>query len=255
MEENIFRDVPKFEYQEFPEIPNSSEFIKVIKGRRSVRVFTNEEVPEDIMRSCLDMALLAPNSSNLQPWEFYWVRTPKKKEKIVEACLSQPAARTAKELIVAVARTDTWKQRCMEMLSLFSKNSNVPKAAITYYETIAPLAYNQGPLGIYGLIKRILVFFIGLFRPIPRAPVSGCDMKIWAIKSVALACENLMLALRAYDFDSCPMEGIDAQRIKRVLNLSNNSEIVMVLGIGKRSSEGVYGPRIRFPKEKFLFEV
>ena len=30
----------------------------------------------------------------------------------------------------------------------------------------------------------------------------------------ALACENLMLALRAYGYDSCPMEGMDSKRIK-----------------------------------------
>ena len=34
----------------------------------------------------------------------------RKKEQMVEACFSQNAAKTAKELVVAVARIDTWKR-------------------------------------------------------------------------------------------------------------------------------------------------
>ena len=61
------------------------------------------------MRACLELTVLAPNSSNLQPWEFYWVRDKVKKEKLVNYCLGQPAASTAQELVVAVARPDYWK--------------------------------------------------------------------------------------------------------------------------------------------------
>lgn len=255
MSENIFEEIPEFNYLESEEKPNLEEFIKVVKGRRSVRVFTDENIPSEVLQSCFDMALLAPNSSNLQAWEFYWVRNPYKKEKLVEACLSQPAARTAKELIVAVARTNTWKERSKEMLALIRKEPNVPKAVLNYYEKIVPLAYNQGPLGIFGLIKRILVFLIGFFRPIPREPVSLEHLKIWAVKTVALACENFMLALRAHGFDSCPMEGMDSSRVAKILDLPSDAVVVMVIGAGRRSSKGIYGPRIRFPKEKFIFEI
>ena len=86
------------------------DFFEAVKKRRSVRKFTNTEVPEDVMRKCLKASLQAPNSSNLQPWEFYWIRNLEKKEQVVEACFSQNAAKTAKELVVAIARIDTWKR-------------------------------------------------------------------------------------------------------------------------------------------------
>ena len=57
------------------------DFFEVVKKRRSVRKFNDSEVPQDVMRKCLKASLLAPNSSNLQPWEFYWVRSLKKKKK------------------------------------------------------------------------------------------------------------------------------------------------------------------------------
>ena len=83
------------------------EFFDVVEKRRSVRKFTDKKVPEDVMRKCLKAATLAPNSSNLQPWEFYWVRDLENKKKVVEACFSQNAAKTAKEIVITVARIDT----------------------------------------------------------------------------------------------------------------------------------------------------
>ena len=89
---------------------------------------------------------------------------------------------------------------------------------------------------------------MGLSRPIPREPVSFSDMKIWAQKSTALACQNLMLSFRAFGYDSCPMEGIDSRRIKKLLNLHKTDQICMVISAGKRSKNGVYGKRIRLVK-------
>ena len=54
------------------------DFFEAVYKRRSVRKFTNTEVPEDVMRKCLKASLQAPNSSNLQPWEFYWIRNLEK---------------------------------------------------------------------------------------------------------------------------------------------------------------------------------
>jgi len=235
---------------------DKSEFIKVIKSRRSVRIYDDTPINEKDMKECLELALLAPNSSNLQPWEFYWVRSENKKQKLINYCLGQPAAATAQELIVAVARPDFWKINAKRMLTLFKeKGDKIPKSASIYYNKIVPLAYYQGPLGSFGVIKKIIVFFRGLKTPTPREPGSKSDMKIWAQKSTALACENLMLSLRAYGYDSCPMEGMDSKRIKKLLDLTSPAEICMVISAGKRASNGVYGEQVRFNSDHFIHEV
>jgi nitroreductase len=238
-----------------PEV-NLEEFRKVIESRRSIRVFDGTPIPEGVTRECLRLALLAPNSSNLQPWEFYWVRSKEKKQKLVEACLSQPAAETAAELIVCVARRKTWRAMAARMLAEFSKAETPPPAAvITYYKKLVPLAYTVGPFGLLGLIKKMGMFLIGLNRPVPREPTSISDMKIWSIKSTALACENLMLAFRASGFDSCPMEGMDSRRVRKLLNLAGDASVVMVISAGRRKPEGVYGPQIRFDSKHFIHEI
>ena len=232
------------------------DFIKTVKSRRSVRNYNDEPVLEKDMKACLELALLAPNSSNLQPWEFYWVRSSEKKQKLVSYCLGQPAAATAQELVVAVARPDYWKVNQKRMLELIAEmGEKAPKSVKKYYGRIVPLAYQQGLFSIKGYLKKIAMEIRGIKRPTPREPYNKKGMSVWAHKSTALACENLMLSLRAYGYDSCPMEGIDSKRIKKLLNLKSPAEISMVVSAGKRAKNGVYGKQVRFKSSYFIHEV
>jgi nitroreductase len=244
----IFKDVPKFMYSEDLLETSSEEFDKIVKNRRSVRYYTNEKIPRRVLDQVLEWGLLAPNSSNLQAWEFYVVNDPIKKSLLVEALFNQPAARTAQELIVAVGNLKSWKKNRTLMLDHLAKLENVPSPVIAYYKKLVPLVYGQGPLGSFGLAKWIVNSAIGIFRPIPREPNSRADMRVWAVKSTALACQNIMMGFSAHGFDTCPMEGYDSKRIKKILGLGRNSEVVMVISAGKRDKRGVYGPRIRMPK-------
>ena len=244
------------EYTENPLEINKEELVKTIKSRRSVRVFNEEKILEEDMRKCLELTVLAPNSSNLQPWEFYWVRSEKKKEKLIAYCLNQPAASTAQELVVAVARPDFWKANQKRMLELFKEmGDKAPKSAIKYYTKIVPLAYKQGFFSIRGYIKKLVLEIRGLKKPTPREPYNSRGMAIWAHKSTALACENFMLSLRAFGYDSCPMEGMDSKRIKKLLGLSYPAEISMVISAGKRAKNGVYGKQMRFENKYFIHEI
>ena len=250
--DNILLNVPNHNHSE-PEVKiDKEEFIKVVESRRSVRVFKKDSIKEEHIKECLELALLAPTSSNLQCWEFYWVRSKDKKEKLKTYCLGQLAARTAQELIVCVARTDTWKQNKNKILKYLQENNSKSKSALSYYQKIVPLVYTQGPFGILGFIKKILIFFIGMFKVVPREPTSLSDMRVWAHKTTALACENLMLALRAYGYDSCPMEGMDSKKIGKMLKLTNKSEVCMVIGIGKREKNGIYSKRFRLDSKDFI---
>lgn len=253
---DVLTKVPETTYrEEAPEI-DAKEFEKVVESRRSVRIFTDDEIPEEVMNKCLDLTLLAPNSSNLQPWEFYWVRDEEKKKKLASYCMGQLAAKTASELVVCVARVDKWKERQKDMIEFFDQSEErVPKGAYIYYQKIVPMAYTQGIFSLIGYLKKILFFFMGIKKVTPREPTSMSDMRVWAHKSTALGCENLMLALRAYGYDSCPMEGHDSKRVRRLLGLPKGAEICMVIGAGKRAEKGIFSKRVRMPKEKFIFEV
>lgn len=253
MAKNILNESPDFNYNEKTPAIDASEFQKVIDSRRSVRVFEDVSVPEDIITKCMENALLAPNSSNLQPWEIYRIKNKKTRDMINNACLDQTAAVSAAELFIFVARTGTWKKHADEMLALFNRQgSKVPGSAKKYYGKLVPFVYNQGFLNLFGCLKRGLYFIKGFSGPIIREPVNMNHMRIWAVKSTALACENFMLSMRAYGFDSCPMEGYDSSRIKKILALPKDALVVMAIGTGKRKQGGIWGKRIRYDSSRFL---
>lgn len=245
---------PKSYHEEAPQI-DFNEFKKVVESRRSVRRFTKEAIPEPVVREALRMALLAPTSSNLQSWEFYWVRNPQKKKELAQACLNQSAAKTAQELIVCVARMDTWRRNAKLMVKELEKTPYATKTLFAYYQKLVPIVYSVGFLGILSPLKCLLVNLWGLFRPMVRAPVWPSELKAWASVTTSLACENLMLAFRAQGYDTCPMEGFDEVRVKKLLHLKSGAHVVMVISAGKRAQGGIYGYQIRLDPKNFIFEV
>jgi nitroreductase len=231
------------------------EFFDVVESRRSVRKYLPEPVPREVIDRALSAALLAPNSSNLQPWEIFLVSSPEKKAAMVSACLDQSAAATAAELVVFTARTDTWRRNREHLLKTLKERGGAPDVALNYYHKIVPLMYAHGWLNAFGWIKKIVFSVVGIFRPVPRGPFSNAEVKSVLSKSVALACQNFMLAIAAQGYATCPMEGFDALRVKKILEIGRKSVVVMVIAVGKENPEGIYGPRLRLDPKFFLFEV
>ena len=241
------------------ELESAKVVEEVIRRRRSIRVFEPGTIPSEHIEHCLDMAMLAPNSSNLQAWEFYWIQSPEVRKKAVEACFSQAAAATANELIAFIARTRTWRRivtHNAEVLSALEKQgARIPEALWTYTRKIIPFTYSNGVLGLKGLLKKVLFFVMGLVRPSPRGPTTESDLRLWAHKTVALAAENFMLAAGSLGYDTCPMEGFDPKRLHRALNLPRDARITMVVAVGRRRPSVSVLPQIRAPRDWFVHRV
>lgn len=234
-----------------------------IAYRRSTRVYKPIDIDTEKVKQCIQNAALAPNSSNLQLWEFYHITDSDKLKAISKACFNQNAAKTANQMLVIVTRKDLWKQRAKANISFleaaFGKTELTEKLqkrkqqAINYYKKIIPTIYWDF-LGIFGFIKYVIFQIVGLFRPIYRQTRLS-DMRIVAHKSAALAAENFMLGMAAIGYDTCPMEGSDTLMIRRILNLPYGAEINMVIGCGIRDDSGIYGPRFRVPFETVYFKI
>jgi nitroreductase len=52
-----------------PSLENN-ELLKIIFKRRSVRKFTDDDIPDDVFKAILEAGRLAPSTVNLQPWSF-----------------------------------------------------------------------------------------------------------------------------------------------------------------------------------------
>ena len=54
------------------------ELKEVIENRRSIRKYTNEDVPNELLEDLIECARLAPSAKNRQPWYFVVVRNKEK---------------------------------------------------------------------------------------------------------------------------------------------------------------------------------
>ncbi len=238
-------------------------FSEIINYRRSIRHYSTSKINPSKVRDCLELATLAPNSSNMQLWEFYHITDLEVLKKLSVACLNQKSAITAQQMVLFVTRQDLFRSRAKkimgtEMLNVL-KNSPKEKQAIRmkkwklYYGNIMPFLYARF-FGLIGFLRKIFVNIIGIFRPIVYQ-VSENDSRVVVHKTCALAAQTFMLAMANEHYDTCPMEGFDSRRVKSILNLPYGAEINMVVSCGIRSETGVWGDRMRIPFDEVYYNI
>ena len=235
----------------------SQAFEEIIEKRRSNRKFDpNVEVPDEVIQRSLERSILSPNSSNMQLWEFYWIKDPALQKDFHAYCLNQNAARTAKQLVVFVTRQDHWKKRVqwhLERVQNGFTEETTPnqEKLMNYYGKLMPLAYGTDQFGFLSLLRSTLSGLIGAFRPMTRMK-GRADQRITVHKSCALAAQTFMLSIAAEGFESCPMEGFDAVRVKQALGLPKMAEVNMIISVGKGTEAGIWGERHRVPFEEVV---
>ncbi len=60
----------------------ATKFLERMRARRSVREFSSDPVPIDVLENCIEAAAQAPSGANKQPWTFVLVTDPEQKKKI-----------------------------------------------------------------------------------------------------------------------------------------------------------------------------
>ncbi len=73
--------------------------MKAILGRRSIRKFTGEKIPDEDVKKFLEAAMAAPSACNQQPWHFLVVRDKKTHDAIMEI---QPYTKMLEKSSVAI---------------------------------------------------------------------------------------------------------------------------------------------------------
>lgn len=75
------------EYTKYPEKQmkkRARSFYNNLKRRRTVRDFSDAEIPREVIEDCIRAAGTAPNGANMQPWHFVVVNDKKIKKQIRE---------------------------------------------------------------------------------------------------------------------------------------------------------------------------
>jgi len=78
---------------------------EVIKSRRTIRKFTEEDVSDETVRKIIEAGMLAPSAGNMQSWEFIIVRDKTTKYSLSQEALGQPHVLESPVTIIVATNT------------------------------------------------------------------------------------------------------------------------------------------------------
>lgn len=84
------------------------DVFEAIEKRRSVRSYTGEAIPEELMEILLRAARDAPSAKNIQPWRFILVTDKEALTSMVPICNNQGFVKDAGALIVGITEDEKW---------------------------------------------------------------------------------------------------------------------------------------------------
>ncbi|MDH3584970.1 MAG: nitroreductase family protein, partial [Phycisphaerae bacterium] len=105
------------------------------------------------------------------------------------------------------------------------------------------LAFGTGPLGLGWMWKALLAPLARVFRPVPEIP--AVHRRAWLGRHVMLSAMLFMLAAADEGLATCPMEGFDEGRLRRVLGIPRRFTVPVIVTVGYAADENK--PKSRLP--------
>lgn len=199
---------------------DSAPVAEAIMSRRAIKRFDpNHRMSPLETRRLLSLARLSPTAFNIQHWRFVVLRDSALRRTVRAVAWDQPQVTDASLLIVLCADLKAWE-----------KNPS-------RYWTHAPKAVQDL------VVPAIQAYYAG------REQVQRDE----AMRSCGIAAMTLMLAAREMGYDSCPMDGFDANAVGALINLPRDHAVAMFVAIGK--GQGDPWPRGGgLPENEVVFE-
>ncbi|VAX00836.1 Oxygen-insensitive NAD(P)H nitroreductase / Dihydropteridine reductase [hydrothermal vent metagenome] len=174
--------------------------IEAIKQRRAIKYFdADHTMPEEKIDQLMSLAKLAPTAFNQQNTRFVMVESSKLRQQIRIAAHDQAQITDASLVIVLCADLNAWQKNPQRYWD------NAPEQVQQYMNGAIDSYYRH-----HELVQR--------------------DE---AMRSAGIAAQTIMLAAKAMDYDSCPMDGFDFDAVGDLINLPDDHVIAMIVVVGK----------------------
>ncbi len=197
----------------------TNDFHKIVTGRRSIKNYDkNVKISREEMEDILTLATLAPSSVNMQPWRFLVIESPEGKATLAPlASFNQNQVETSSAVI-----------------AVFGDLNNFDK-----FEDIYGAAVEKGYMPAE-VKENIHASFSGYFENISRE-----EMKDVVLVDGGLVSMQLMLAARAYGYDTNPIGGYEKDKIAEAFGMDKDRYVpVMLISIGKAADSGHQSVRL-----------
>ena len=190
--------------------------LELIQKRYTAKQYnTDKEIPQDKIEALKEILRLTPSSINIQPWKFTFVQNPEIKAKLASVSMHNTEKINQAKLLVVFSVADD--------LDAFQEvvNEELPKARADWYSQI-------------------------------KVSMPETELKMWLSKQVYIALGVGLTASAVLGLDSTPMEGIELDKYKDILNMSTYKPLfAMAVGYG---SEDDFNRIEVTPKSRRLHE-
>jgi nitroreductase len=208
--------------------------LQVFTHRRATRHFQSRPVEDTDIQTLLEAARWAPSGYNLQPTHFIVIREPQQRQRLAWACMNQRQVSEAPATIVLAGDKDVTTNHFEQVLEMERQAGAIDAEYQALLRKYVPLAFRTGPLGLNWLWKALLPPLARCFTAVPSIP--AVHRRYWLAKQAGLAAMNLMLAAEMQGLATCPMEGFDPRRVRKVLALPRSIEPMIILPLGYPAS-------------------
>jgi nitroreductase len=198
---------------------------ELVRRRRAMPRFTDEAVPAGTITRALRIAAEAPSGYNFQPWRFLVLRSEDRRNRLRAAAYDQEKITEAPLVVVATADREAWRENVDEIL--------LARAHRTGKEpTPEKLAEQRGSA-------------LGFVDQLPP--------EVWLTRQVMISFTYLMLAFESLGWQTAPMEGFDADSVRKELHLPASTEIIALLAVGRGAEPAPPHPG-RLPVERIAYD-
>lgn len=187
---------------------HEDEFWRLIQGRRSIRRYQPRPIPQPVLEQVLEAATWAPSAHNRQPWRFCVVTQAATQER-----LSQEMGQSWRRDLLADGADPEFVER----------RSQISHARITGAAALILPCVTLADMDAY-----------------PDAQRAAAE-ETMAIQSVALACQNLLLAAHHYGLGACWMCAplFVPELVREVLDLPADWQPQALITLGYPAEEKV----------------
>ncbi|AST91288.1 nitroreductase family protein [Sutcliffiella cohnii] len=202
-----------------------TDFIQLVKERRSASNFLpNISIKKEELQEIFELVKFGPSAFNLQHSHYVTVVDQNKKEQLREAANGQYKVSSASAVIIVLGDKKAYKQapeiyEGLKMLGIVNKQEydHMVQDTVSFYET------------------------------------SGAQFqRDDAIRNASLSAMLFMLAAKEKGWDTCPMIGFNAEKVREILKVDEQYEIALMITIGKEKVASRKPRGYRKPVSEFV---
>jgi len=188
----------------------TNEFMKAMDFRHACKVFDeNKKISDKDINFIMETARKSPSSFGMEGWKFLVITNEELKAKLRPHCWDQVQITSCSHLVIILSAIDAVKVESGIPRKRFERRNLGDDMTNTY-------------LGVYSdHLKDTL----------------STDEKIysWTTRQTYISAGNMMTAAAFIGIDSCPIEGLDKQKVEEVLELDTTKyQLSMILPFGYR---------------------